>query len=169
MLKRIQAADIRIFHLVFSSLSHSTPAIFARRVSFTADGWLYVLLAPAFYMTRPDDAGYLIRLSMAGFILERGIYFLLKLTCRRRRPPDYLQDFQSLILAGDEFSFPSGHTSAAFFAVTLLVCGAGPAFIPFYLWAMAVGLSRVILGVHFPTDILAGALLGSSLALALPL
>lgn len=169
MLKHIQAADIRIFHLVFTSLSHSTPAIVARRVSCTADGWLYGLLAPAFYLTQPEQARTLIGLTLAGFLLERAIYFLLKRTCKRRRPPDFLQDFESLILAADEFSFPSGHTSAAFFAVTLLVSGGSLVFLPLYLWATAVGLSRVILGVHFPTDILAGAVLGTSLALALPL
>ena len=118
-------------------------------------------------LARPGLADKLLPLAMGGFLLERSLYVVLKNTCRRRRPPDFLQDFESLILAADKFSFPSGHTSAAFFAVTFLVSGVSLVFLPLYLWALAVGLSRVILGVHFPSDILAGALLGASLAMAL--
>ena len=61
-------------------------------------------------------------------------------------------------------SFPSGHTSAAFLMVTLLVLFYGPIFAIFYLWAGSVALSRLVLGVHFPTDVLVGSLLGSSIA-----
>ena len=50
--------------------------------------------------------------------------------------------------------------------VTLLCAFNGPALLPLYAWACAVGASRVLLGVHFPTDILVGALLGTSLGFA---
>src|SRR5690606_15639529 len=95
----------------------------------------------------------------------RTLYFVLKRSIRRRRPPEAISGFKAVIVASDEFSLPSGHTSAAFLFVTFLCAGFSLLFIPLYLWAIAVGFSRVILGVHFFTDILLGALIGIAIAL----
>ncbi|WP_040948941.1 phosphatase PAP2 family protein [Gorillibacterium massiliense] len=64
-------------------------------------------------------------------------------------------------------SFPSGHTTAAFAMMTPWM-HALPAFVPILLpIAVGVGLSRIYFGLHFPSDCVAGALLGSSIALLL--
>ena len=169
MLKHIHAIDTRIFQHVFTAYRRSPLAIFARQVSRTGDGWYYLLLVPLFWLMQPDDAWNSIKVVFGGFMLERAVYFAMKNTCRRRRPPDALDNIQSLVTATDKFSFPSGHTSAAFFVATVLVAGFGPACLPLYSWAASVGASRVILGVHFPSDILAGAMIGTTLAMNLPL
>jgi len=60
----------------------------------------------------------------------------------------------------DRFSFPSGHTAAAF-AIALSLLGAAPALvIPALILAFAVGFARIYLGVHYPIDVVFGALLG---------
>jgi undecaprenyl-diphosphatase len=59
----------------------------------------------------------------------------------------------------------SGHTSAAFMMATLISYFFPLFMIPLYCWAALVGFSRVILGVHFPTDTLVGVILGISTAL----
>ncbi len=164
----IQNVDTRFFYRVFQNrLLRTYPLLSraARFISFTADGWFYSLIIPLVIVFKPGQAGTTLLLAGAGFTVERIIYTLLKSTIRRPRPPNSLEGITSLIKASDEFSLPSGHTCAAFFFVTFLVIALSPLFIPLYLWALLVGLSRVILGVHFPCDILAGALIGISIAL----
>jgi membrane-associated phospholipid phosphatase len=65
----------------------------------------------------------------------------------------------------DRLSFPSGHTSAAFCAATLIERNSGPAAGALaYLAATATGFSRVEAGKHFPSDVLAGAAIGTLIA-----
>ena len=98
--------------------------------------------------------------------IERPVYLAMKNGFKRRRPPEVIPGFTGFIEASDRFSFPSGHTSAAFLFATLYCSLVTVAMAPLvYTWAILVGLSRVFLGVHFPTDIVIGAMLGTTAAL----
>ena len=162
VLDTIQDFDRR--SLLLSQESRSWVARHCRAVSRTADGPLYALLGAAIGYAGVSGKLFVIHLVTA-FALERCTYWLLKNSLRRKRPAEALPDFHSHIIASDEFSFPSGHTCAAFLFVTLLVLHFGPLLIPLYLWSAAVAMSRVCLGVHFPTDTAVGAVLGTSIAL----
>lgn len=78
----------------------------------------------------------------------------------RPRPFESWQGLTSLVPAPDRFSFPSGHTMTAFAVWAVLLEGLPVLGPPFFLVALLIGISRVFLGMHYPTDVLVGALLG---------
>ena len=89
----------------------------------------------------------------------------LKYTINRKRPYVTYPDLQPYKIEPDP-SFPSGHTSYAFnTATSLSICfPKWYVIVPGYAWASAVGYSRMHLGEHYPTDVLAGAVIGSGSA-----
>lgn len=85
---------------------------------------------------------------------------LLKPVVARLRPCDADTAVQLLIPHPEGFSFPSGHTGASFAAAAALFFGKNRMGVPAFIMAALIGFSRIYLYVHYPTDVLAGALLG---------
>lgn len=102
---------------------------------------------------------------IAGCVINFGLTSALKYSIKRERPyityPDIVKKTGAL-----SPSFPSGHTSASFELATSLSLAFPKWYIivPSFIWAGTVGYSRIHLGVHYPSDVVAGAILGSATA-----
>lgn len=122
--------------------------------------WVYGLSA--------DDSRYKYNAAELGasWLLTLGATTALKATVRRPRPyqahPSELRCLQPV----RDPSFPSGHTSLCFATATTLTLmyPRWYVMVPAYLWAAGVGYSRMYIGAHYPTDVVAGAILGTACA-----
>jgi undecaprenyl-diphosphatase len=133
-------------------------------VSKTGDGYAYFAIAMLIYLFEPNIGQLFFFTALLGYAFEVPIYLGLKNLVKRHRPFDKLENFRSFIAPSDQFSMPSGHTAAAFVFATMVLHFYPQFTLLAFSWASLIGLSRVLLGVHFPGDIIAGALLGWSCA-----
>ena len=132
----------------------------SRWVSRTGDGHLYALLLTLVWWFGDKADALFSQSGVMAFAIELPLYWLAKNSFKRRRPHELTPLIRINFQPSDKYSLPSGHTAAAFLMATLI----GACYPPFYLlalvFAVLIGLSRILLGVHFVTDVALGALLG---------
>lgn len=104
-------------------------------------------------------------------LLSLLITFLIVNVCMKNgfariRPYETLTDLLLLIEKQSDFSFPSGHSASSFASAVVLFKRLPKRYgIPILILAVLIAFSRIYMGVHYPTDILAGILIGSIVAL----
>ena len=130
------------------------------------DGWIWLAVAAALpLLGTPSTAREALVDMVVVFSLGLPLYKTLKRATARVRPCHAPGGLSALAPPLDRFSFPSGHTLHAV-AMTVVLVGHHPALawvlVPF---ALLTALSRIVLGLHYPTDVLAGAGLGALIAL----
>jgi membrane-associated phospholipid phosphatase len=161
--RRIGIADVRLYTLVRRDLRLPGAERAARAYTTAGEhaaAWYLLGLAGA--LLDPPRASRW-RRAMAGVLVTQLVNTAIKALVRRRRPA--LDGLPALVRVPTSLSFPSAHASTSFAAAR----GFGPLMRsprPLYLAAAAMALSRVYLGVHYPSDIAAGAGLGVAIGSA---
>lgn len=157
----IQNADISILLYIQEHIRKEWMNGFWRAITFLGDGgWFWILLAVVLLImkkTRKAGASAAIALAIGALITN----VCLKNMVARVRPYDTYSALIPIVKRPIDWSFPSGHTCASFASAfvyfRLLPKKYG---IPALVLACMIAFSRLYLGVHYPTDVLAGFLIG---------
>ncbi len=156
--------DTQLFRWLFAKTA-SYEGRLIRWISKTGDGHLYLVIGGLLWAFEPQHGSLFMYTALLAYSLEVPVYVVLKKAFKRTRPCDLMTHLRAHVKPSDKFSLPSGHTAAAFLMASLLSWFYPIVAVPVFIWASMVGLSRVLLGVHYPGDILAGALLGLTISL----
>lgn len=158
MLQRIQELDDRFAE---SSQAKEQPGFIralAVVLAHSGDSWFWLIGLGLLWWLGTDYWKQLALVMIIGIGVTALVVLVIKFTVRRRRPQG---EWGRIYRSTDPHSFPSGHAARSTM-LAVITLGLGPLWLglSLLLWAPLVGLARIILGVHYPSDILAGMALG---------
>ena len=161
LLARFDHAEYRLCRRLNRGVQLTWVRVFFKTASRLGDGLIWYALILALPLLYGDEGLRVAAIMLATGAVGLALYKFLKRTFVRERP--FIRH-AGISLAGaplDRYSFPSGHTLHAV-AFTWLAVAAFPVLGCVLLpLALAIAASRVVLGLHYPTDVLVGALLGA--------
>lgn len=126
--------------------------------------WLLLMIVMLFFVkTRRIGSTGLLAIGMGAIITN----LWLKNIVDRIRPYEVIEGLHYIVEMPSDASFPSGHATCSMAAAVVLFCKLPGKFkIPSLMLGVLISLSRLYVGVHFPTDVLAGMAIGTIAALA---
>jgi undecaprenyl-diphosphatase len=163
MRQRLLAFDDRFAWL--SGLVKDSPTFrgLAVVLAHSGDSWLLLPLLALLWWFGQGEWKTLALAMIVGIALTALVVFAVKLSVRRSRPQG---EWGRIYRSTDPHSFPSGHAARAML-LAVIALGLGPLWLGLLMliWAPLVGMARVAMGVHYPSDVAAGMLLGALMGL----
>jgi len=127
------------------------------------DGWIWYSVGIALLLFGGDLRFTALAASATAEAATIALFRVLKKASRRKRPCQLEAHCWAHVLPPDQFSFPSGHSMSAF-AIAIPLCIFYPELqAPLLVLSLSIAVSRVILGMHFVSDVVVGSLLGAGL------
>jgi len=127
------------------------------------DGWIWYSVGIALLLFGGDMRFVAFAAAALAEAAAVGLFRLVKNTSKRKRPCQLEAHCWSNVLPPDQFSFPSGHSMSAF-AIAIPLCIFYPDLqAPLLALSLSIALSRIVLGMHFVSDVVVGSLLGIGL------
>lgn len=165
VIRMIEHRDHLLMHRVHRWFAPRWVRLWMIAATRGGDGWLWYALGLALLILGGEQGRQAVLQSSLAAGSGVALFLWLKSATRRRRPCAIEPHCWATLLPPDHFSFPSGHTITAF-AVAVPVIASFPGSAPGVLFcAFSIAASRVLLGMHFLSDVLAGAAIGSLLGL----
>ena len=162
----IQQLDSDILVFIQEHLRNEPLSKFFIPVTHLGDWGLLTILVTLLFLMTPKyrRIGFM---CVMGLILDAlVINLLIKPIVGRMRPYDAIENFNAIVPLFSDKSFPSGHTAAAF-VVAVIICKTLPKRYGIFAITLAslIGISRLYVGVHYPTDVLCAAIIGTIMGL----
>ena len=159
-LEAVTTWDASVITAIYENVHSAFLTMFFRIVTLLGEGgifWIAVAVILLFFK-KTRRSGICIGASLLiGVIVGNGI---IKNVVARPRPYDAIAGIESVVSHLSDYSFPSGPSLCCFEAATALAMNRTKWAIPAYVGAVLVAVSRLFLFVHYPTDVICGALLG---------
>lgn len=158
--------DIKLFYLLNnvagrSSFFDSLVILFAEYFAYLLIAIFLLLLFFSAYTKREKISLFWVTVT-ASMVSRFGVTELIRFFYHRPRPFSVLPVHQ--LLVDNEWSFPSGHAAFFFALATAMYFYRKPWGIGFFIGSLAITISRVIAGVHYPSDIIGGMIIGMAVA-----
>jgi len=128
------------------------------------DGWLWYGMGLVILLFGGDERFVAVGAAALAAAAGITIFLRIKKATGRKRPSAFEPHCWANLLPPDQFSFPSGHTITAFAVAVSLSMFYPSLAIGLMFCAISVALSRILLGMHFLSDVLAGGVIGTALA-----
>ena len=129
------------------------------------NGWLYLIVASGLLLARGNEDNLLLWCTLLAGTVTFPVYWALKRYSARVRPLHRDPSLDSGIRILDRYSFPSGHCMTAAAVGLPIGLTVHYAFVPFVITWLLIAWSRLAAGHHYPSDLIAGAIIGSGTAL----
>jgi len=163
VLEYIQARDHDVMRRVHRWRAPRWLRVWMVSATRLGDGWIWYSVGIALLLFGGDLRFIAFAASVSAEAASVTLFRIVKNASKRKRPCQLEAHCWSKVLPPDQFSFPSGHSMSAF-AIALPLCIFYPQLQAGLLaLSLSIAISRVILGMHFVSDVVVGSLLGAGL------
>jgi len=159
----ISKGDHHLMHRVNNWEAPRWVRFFVLSATRGGDGWLWYAMGLAILLFGGENRFAATGAAFVAAVLSILLFIWLKRFAARPRPCQIEPHCWATLLPPDQFSFPSGHTMTAFAVATPLLLFYPTLTIGLLFCALSIAASRILLGMHFLSDVLAGALIGTGL------